>query len=603
MLTAAEIDRLNSRDRLAGDVQADNVQDNVPPAYGIYMFDPAKQTWRVVVPAQAGFIFTDPIPLQARAEPNVIEPTQRDTVLAGQNMGLLEVRSVYDTDGLGRMSDPMLAAADLPGGCSTAIVKTTPADPEDTRAQVADIVRIKNPADAAYNCRPARFMRFTRAVPPPSGSQGLRRAIGETDFEMQQVLGYADVEPDGSFKVRVPADTPLAITVVDAKGRAFQSHTNWIQVRPGETRTCDGCHSPRRGAAINSGSIAGNHPNTLMAGLELAGETMAGTRTRLNTSALNLKADMEFTDVWAAGGTTPTPPISIRYDQLATTAPVNGVINYPDHIQPLWARDRGSNTCTSCHSDPALLDLRAGAAGTGRLTSYEELMVGDPVIDSATGLPQTRVENGVVVIVRGAALVDVGASEGQAVGLSRKSRLMEILSGEDLLSGAEARTAHPTPTTVNHAGMLSAAELRLVAEWIDLGGQYYNNPFDSASGVRSISGLSEQAFESDVLPILRTTCAASCHQAVGSDPTIPPGTTFQGNRFVLTGNVEGDYNATLAMINDACNPASNYLLSRPSTIPHPSTLPAGQQTQAVLPVGSAGYNTISAWIQSGCAGP
>ena len=36
-------------------------------------------------------------------------------------------------------------------------------------------------------------------------------AAAETDFEQQQVLGYAPVEPDGSFKLQVPADTPLAL--------------------------------------------------------------------------------------------------------------------------------------------------------------------------------------------------------------------------------------------------------------------------------------------------------------------------------------------------------------------------------------------------------
>ena len=30
-----------------------------------------------------------------------------------------------------------------------------------------------------------------------------------------------------------------------------------------------------------------------------------------------------------------------------------------------------------------------------------------------------------------------------------------------------------------HEGRLTPAELRLVAEWIDLGGQYFNNPFDA----------------------------------------------------------------------------------------------------------------------------
>ena len=31
----------------------------------------------------------------------------------------------------------------------------------------------------------------------------------------------------------------------------------------------------------------------------------------------------------------------------------------------------------------------------------------------------------------------------------------------------------------SHAGYLSDAELRLLAEWLDIGGQYFNNPFDA----------------------------------------------------------------------------------------------------------------------------
>jgi hypothetical protein len=31
-----------------------------------------------------------------------------------------------------------------------------------------------------------------------------------------------------------------------------------------------------------------------------------------------------------------------------------------------------------------------------------------------------------------------------------------------------------------HAGYLTPAELRLIAEWLDIGAQYFNNPFDPA---------------------------------------------------------------------------------------------------------------------------
>jgi hypothetical protein len=556
-------------------------------------------------------MYTDPIPLQAKTEPNAVDPINVDATLASQGLALIEVRSVYDTDGLQRMGETMLTAADLPSGCAKGIAQTTPADTADTRSSVADLVRMKDPSDPAYKCSPARFVRATRAVAPPSNSMGMRQVIGETDFEQVQILGYAPVEPDGSFKLQVPADIPLALSIIDAKGRSLQTHLNWIQVRPGERRTCDGCHSPRRGASLNSGAIVNTLSSSLKTALSSAhqsGETMASTRTRLDPTALTLRADMTFTDVWAdttKTGVTAHNPITLRYtgnanaaDDVVTAVPTNGIINYPTHIAPLWTRDRGANTCTNCHTDTVKLDLRATTGGSGRLTSYDELLLGDPLLDPVTGLPQTRIEDGVPVIMRGAALVDTMA--GNATGMARSSRLAEILYGETLKAGADALAKHPNPpsTAPDHSKILNAGEMRLVTEWMDLGGQYFNNPYDG--GVKSVVALSQASFESQVYPILKANCSASCHQAIGSDET-KAGVAFRENRFVLTGSPEGDYNVTLTMVSDTCNAAQNYLLQRPSTIPHPAG--AAGQTTAVLPVGSANYNKIASWITSGCNNP
>ena len=610
-LTPQEIELLNDENRPKDVIANDAVQNTVPASYGIYMFDPVPQTWLIVASPPPGFMYTDPIALQARPEPNATVATAVDSALAAQGLALIEVRSIYDTDGLDRMGESMLAPVDLPAGCRVGIAKTAPLDTLDTRSSVADLVKMKDPANAAYGCAPARFVRATRAVSPPSNSMGLRSSIGETEFEQQQILGYAPIEPDGSFKLQVPADVPLALAVVDAKGRGVQTHLNWIQVRPGERRTCDGCHSPRRGGALNSGSVVNTTPTSwlpAMASAHQSGETMAATRTRLDPASLKLGLDMLYTDVWAdtsKAGVTPRAAIAMRYtgntipaDDLATPAPVNGLINYPQHIQPLWERDRGVNTCTTCHADTAKLDLRKQTGGTGRLTSYEELVLGDPLIDPVTGQPVTRIDEGVPMVVRGPALVETMA--GNAMGLARSSRLTEIMFGELLKAGGDARTAHPNPPSAapNHATMLNAAEKRLMVEWMDLGGQYYNNPFDG--GVRSVVALSQATFTTQVQPVLTASCA-SCHQPRGVGAT--PSTTGapRQNRFVLTGSPEGDYNVTLSMVSDTCRAASNYLLSRPSTVPHPSG--ALTQTVAVLPVGSAAYTKIANWITSGCGTP
>ncbi len=67
-------------------------------------------------------------------------------------------------------------------------------------------------------------------------------------------LGTAPVAPDGSFYVRVPADRSLAIQCVDAEGRPVVNEMSWIYVRPGETRSCTGCHSRRQAAPGLGGS-------------------------------------------------------------------------------------------------------------------------------------------------------------------------------------------------------------------------------------------------------------------------------------------------------------------------------------------------------------
>jgi len=613
-LTAAEKSRLGE-ERLTEDIQADELQDNVRPSYAVYMFDPKAQTFLIVAAPPPGMMNTHPVAIQPRTEPNASLPTNVDATLAAQNLGLLEVRSVYDTDGLGRMGAGVLTAADAPAGCTSQIPTTASIDPADTRSQVADLVKMKDPASAAYGCTPARFVRAVRAIPPGAGMTGMREAIGETEFEMQQIVGYAPIEPDGSFKLTVPADTPIGLAVVNERGEGLQTHTNWIQVRPGERRTCDGCHSPRRGGAINSGAVVNTTPagiKTALSSARQSGETMAGTRTRLDPNMLKLVNDMVFSDYWAdttKTGVTARPSMALKYvgntnpaDDLVTAVPTNGLVNYPTHVAPLWTRNRGANTCTGCHNDPDKLDLSASISGTGRAESYQEIMLGDPQLDAVTGLPVTRIRDGVLEIVRGAALVDTMASEGDALGLARKSRLYEIMTGLTLLAGADARVAHPNPpsTAPDHSKMLNAAEKRVLAEFIDLGGKYFNDPFDPAANVRTLTGLSMTTFEKDVLPILKTTCAASCHQAIGSSMSDTPiGTNFRNNRFVLTGDAEGDYGVTLSMISNACNAASNYLLSKPSTVPHPTTR-ATPQTTAVLPIGSANYNTIASWISTGC---
>jgi hypothetical protein len=99
-------------------------------------------------------------------------------------------------------------------------------------------------------------------------------------------------------------------------------------------------------------------------------------------------------------------------------------------------------------------------------------------------------------VQRGAPLVDTSSGAANTAGQARKSRLTEILWGQTLLAGSGARADHPNPPAAapDHALLLTSAEKRLLAEWMDLGGQYYNDPFDAHGGVRTVTALSEASF-------------------------------------------------------------------------------------------------------------
>ena len=69
-------------------------------------------------------------------------------------------------------------------------------------------------------------------------------------------LGTVPLAEDGSFYVEVPADRPLAMQAVDGEGRAVINELSWIYTRPGEQRSCVGCHAAPESAPGRSPSHA-----------------------------------------------------------------------------------------------------------------------------------------------------------------------------------------------------------------------------------------------------------------------------------------------------------------------------------------------------------
>ncbi|MBX3746651.1 MAG: HEAT repeat domain-containing protein [Verrucomicrobiae bacterium] len=104
----------------------------------------------------------------------------------------------------------------------------------------AQDVRITRKTDADWD--QIRAIRVLR-------SRGVSMRSSHWDFVHQGKevieLGTVPIGPDGSFSVEVPADVPIALQAVDAEGRSELNEMSWTYVRPGEIRSCVGCHEPR----------------------------------------------------------------------------------------------------------------------------------------------------------------------------------------------------------------------------------------------------------------------------------------------------------------------------------------------------------------------
>lgn len=74
------------------------------------------------------------------------------------------------------------------------------------------------------------------------------RILGEIPLRKQDGLGQALIDPEGnpdtSFLVKLPADTPFTFQLIDRRGMLLSASQTWHQLRPGEKRVdCGGCHA------------------------------------------------------------------------------------------------------------------------------------------------------------------------------------------------------------------------------------------------------------------------------------------------------------------------------------------------------------------------
>ena len=482
---------------------ANPLYEEADPTYGIWIYDPRDGTQQPIVIAEAGFTFTEVVSADPRPTPPVILDSINvfadDPDLALEGAAVLKIRSVYDFDG----------------------------------GAVVDIDSLANPAlTTSADLRPARFLRIVKAVSIPDDdfldinntAFGRIRALG-----MKEIVAYSMIEPDGSVMMKVPANTALSISVLDGDGRRITArHHNWIQLRPGQLLECNGCHIAQSGlshgrydafdsayaGAANIGEFNSGSIDALFVGTP--GETMAEVRARIscattNCSSLEPSMDVEFVDVWTdeiKAGRLADPGFTYAYVDLTTPPPTSVncitqpwssscriVINYETHVHPLWVTDRpildpGTGlpildplsglplrSCTGCHTtvDSAgaaripdgQLDLTDGQSvdEPDQFKSYRELLF--------TDLEQIVDANGNLVDFMQVIGVDANGND-----------ILAPVNVNPSMSAGGANASNRFFSRFDdagdmHSGYMSDAEKRLIAEWLDVGAQYYNNPFDA----------------------------------------------------------------------------------------------------------------------------
>jgi hypothetical protein len=125
--------------------------------------------------------------------------------------------------------------------------------------------------------------------------------------------------------------------------------------------------------------------------------------------------------------------------------------------------------------DPAVVQLPAASLELTdevsdedalQLRAYRQLLFRRPELELVNGALQVR-------------LIPVLDAEGNQVVDDNGNPVFTAATLPASMAAGNARGSRffSVMNNVTHAGMLSTAELRLLSEWLDIGAQYYNDPF------------------------------------------------------------------------------------------------------------------------------
>jgi hypothetical protein len=501
-----------------------------PPLYSIWMFDPAQNTILPVMAPVEGVMVTEAVAAQPRVPlPTVIldkqAPVDLNADLVAEGAGLLSIRSVYDFMGVDRALLANNAAS--------------------------TIANVSNPVTTPAGSRLVRFIRIEKPVSIPDDDDIAdpdNSAFGRSNV-MREIVAYAPVEPDGSVRMKVPANIAFQLSLLDVNGRRINNlgnrdilHRAWLSVRPGEVLECNGCHTRTLPAGTPAGTAPPVHgrkdlfnsayagaantgaafPGTVNTISPEIGDTMARARSRAGSSCIDPttmtehcglqsitpSANVVYDEIWM-NAAQPADSFAYAYQFLSTALPTNAgcfpvwsptcriTIHYQSigtplragHIHPLWSvprplggEDDGTgtgtvifpDTCTSCHTRLDAANATQVPAASLELTDE----VSDQDALQLRAFRQLLFTRDALQLVAGALVqIPVLNPDGTQRVDANGNPVFETLSPPMIAGNARGSRFFTVMNNPTHAGMLSTAELRLLSEWLDIGAQYYNDPF------------------------------------------------------------------------------------------------------------------------------
>ena len=297
-----------------------------PPQYTVWIYDFSAGTLSPLLSAEQGMEVVEPVVLQARTPlptyiPDFIPTTPAQEALVNDQVGILNISSVYDYDGVDT-AKPNIATQANPGAGELLHPAGT------LRAHR------KGGRDPAEDGAQARSGRFRARRHGHAGDLGL--CAGPA--------GRLGADPGARGR-----SVRHRCSRLRTAGASRAQHTSWMQVMPGETKSCNGCHTagnlktPSHGrsgltVAVNQGAPTTGEPfpGTYSALFANAGETMAQTLERISCetgSALAglpapytqpcsqiLATDVIYAPIWTDTVTTPQADVLNRSLERTSSA-------------------------------------------------------------------------------------------------------------------------------------------------------------------------------------------------------------------------------------------------------------------------------------------